>query len=109
MKRATPTGNHRELAAALRKRVVSASVETDAALRRAAMTRASGGPPLAQPYDTLVRQIAAEAVHVTDGEVSAVRQASGSDKAAFEVMMAAAIGAGLMRWDKAMEALDAAS
>jgi hypothetical protein len=42
---------------------------------------------------------------VTDDQVSAVRQATGSDRAAFEIVLSAAVGAGLRRWDAAMRAL----
>ena len=100
---------HRQFAEALRQRVVSAPAETPESLRRDVLTRAAGGPPLAEPYDALVHQIAEAASRVTDAQVSAVRGVTGSDKASFEVVMAAAIGAGLQRWDQAMEALDAAS
>jgi hypothetical protein len=101
--------DHRTLAEALRQKLVSAAAQTDATLRQAAMTRVAGGAPLPEPYDALVRQIGEASTRVTDAQVAAVKQAAGSDKAAFEVVMAAAIGAGLLRWDKAMEALDAAS
>jgi hypothetical protein len=47
--------------------------------------------------------------HVTDGQVAAVRAKAGSDKAAFELVMAAAIGSGLWRWDRAMAALAGAA
>lgn len=39
------------------------------------------------------------------GQVLAVREAAGSDKAAFEVILTAAIGAGLARWDAAQRAI----
>ena len=100
---------HRQLADALRKRVISTPAETTEALRRGAVARAAGGQPITEPHDALVHQVAEAASRVTDGQVGAVREALGSDKAAFELVMAAAIGAGLKRWDKAMEALDAAS
>lgn len=105
----TETQNHRELAAAVRQQVTAASAETDAALRQAALARAAGGGPLPEPYEALAHQIAEDSARVVDRQVAAVRESAGSDKAAFEVVMAAAIGAGLHRWDKAMEALDAAS
>jgi hypothetical protein len=45
---------------------------------------------------------------VTDAEVAAVRDAAGSDRAAFEIVMSACVGAGLQRWDAFREAIDAA-
>ncbi|MDX3191812.1 hypothetical protein PV458_25665 [Streptomyces sp. MN03-5084-2B] len=74
---------------------------TDPALRTAAAARAAGGPPIAAPYDDLTRQIGDASHRVTEAEVAAVRQASGSDKAAFEIVMSACIGAGLARWEAA--------
>lgn len=103
------TTNHRQLAAALRQRIAGPSGLTDASLRRAALDRAAGGAALPAPYDDLVRTIADASYRVTDAQVAAVRDATGSDKAAFEIVMAAAVGAGLMRWEKALKTLDEAS
>jgi hypothetical protein len=75
--------------------------------------RAAGGPPIDKPYDDLARQIGGASYRVTDAEVDAVRQTAGSDKAAFEIVMSACVGAGLSRWDVAArviaEATDASS
>jgi hypothetical protein len=101
---------HRRFAEALRERVATAPAATDAGLRRAALGRAApGSSPLPAPYDGLVRQIDVAAPGVTDAQVAAVRAALGSDKAAFELVMAACIGAGLRRWDRAMAAIAEAS
>jgi hypothetical protein len=43
---------------------------------------------------------------VTDGQVAAVRAAAGSEHGAFEIIAAAALGAGLERWRRGMAALD---
>ncbi|HSC30592.1 MAG TPA: hypothetical protein VLD17_02625 [Gemmatimonadaceae bacterium] len=67
--------------------------------------RAAGGPPTEPPYDELARQIGAAAHRTTDAQVATVRTALGSEKAAFEVTLAAAAGAGLLRWRLAMQAL----
>ena len=100
---------HRRFADALRDRVATAPAATDAGLRRAALTRATAdNAPLPAPYDSLVRQIELAAPGVTDAQVAAVRAALGSDKAAFELIMAACIGAGLSRWDRAMAAIEEA-
>jgi hypothetical protein len=70
------------------------------------MGRAAGGGSVEQPYDSLTQQIAGAAYRVTDAQVEAVRTATGSDKGAFEIIMAASIGAGLARWDAAMRAIE---
>lgn len=79
---------------------------TDSELRIGAMDRAGGGPAIADPYDALADQIGEAAYLVTDAQVAAVRDALGTDKAAFEVVLSASIGAGLVRWDAAMHAID---
>ena len=95
---------HQEFADALRAAVGADTGVTDASLR----TAIAAGAPVAEPYDMLARQIRDASHRVTDAEVAAVRDAAGSDKAAFEVVMSACVGAGLMRWDAFCEAIDAA-
>ncbi|BCJ34143.1 hypothetical protein Athai_16460 [Actinocatenispora thailandica] len=75
----------------------------------AVAARASGGPSVAEPYDTLTRRIADASDRVTDAEVDAVRDATGSDKAAFEIVLAACVGAGLARWDAAVRTIEEAT
>jgi hypothetical protein len=101
--------DHRGGANALRERVAKAASLTPTALRHAALERSAGGSPLPSPYEALVGQIDSAAYRVTDAQVSAVRTALGNDKAAFEVVMSAAIGAGLMRFDRAMKVAQEAS
>lgn len=96
-------------AEALRAAVAGDAGVTDASLRIAAAARAAGGPPMAQPYDALAQQIGAASYRVTDAEVEDVRQASGSDKAAFEIVMSACVGAGLARWDAAARVIEEAT
>ena len=60
---------------------------------------AAGGPAMATLYDDLARQIGEFATGVTDEQVMSVVQAIVSEKAAFEVIAAAALGAGLLRWE----------
>jgi hypothetical protein len=105
----TDRKDHRELAQAIRQRLAAAQVDTDAVLRTGAAARAAGGEPIPEPYDALARLVGEASYRVTDKEVAAVRDATGSDKATFEIVMAAAIGAGLSRWDHAIRALDEAS
>jgi hypothetical protein len=107
----TDTGGalHRDRAEALRAAVAGAAGMTEASLRTATAARAAGGPPTIEPYDTLARQIGEASYRVTDADVDAVRQATGSDKAAFEIVMSACIGAGLARWDAATRAIEEAT
>ncbi len=98
--------DHRVLAEALRRRVLEGPGETAPGLRQASAARAAGGPAAAAPYDDLARQIGEAAHHVTDAQVSDVLTATGSEKATFEIIAAAAFGAGLLRWEQAMKVLD---
>lgn len=95
---------HEEHAESLRARTTARGI-TAASLRAGALGRDAGGPPLPEPYDVLVRQVGADSARVTDAHVAAVREAAGLDKAAFEVILAASIGAGLRRWDAALRAI----
>jgi hypothetical protein len=85
--------DHRALAEAVRRRVPEGAGETLAELRQASARRAAGGA----------------ACRVTDAQVSNVLIAAGSEKAAFEIIAAAALGAELARWEQAMNVLDEAT
>jgi len=100
--------DHRALAETLRWRVLEGSGETSAALRYGMAERAAGGPPLEAPYDDLARQIGQAAYKVTDEQVASVVEAAGSERAAFELIVASALGAGLHRWRRGLEALEEA-
>jgi hypothetical protein len=100
---------HRDHAEALRAAMAGDTGVTETSLRTATAARAAGGPPADEPYDNLARQIGETSYQVTDAEVDAVRQATGSDKAAFEIVMSACIGAGLTRWDAAARAIEEAA
>lgn len=95
-------------AKALHAVATGASGITAESLRTAIVNRAAGGAPLAAPYDALVQQVASAASRVTDAQVAAVHAVAGSDKATFEVVLCASIGAGLARWDAAARAIEAA-
>ena len=101
--------DHRALAEALRRRVLEGPGETRPELRQASSERAAGGPATAAPYDDLARQIGEAAHRVTDAQVSGVLTATRSEKATFEIIAAAALGAGLLRWEQAMKVLDEAT
>ena len=98
--------DHRALAEALRRRVLEGSGETHPVLRQASAKRGAGGPPIEAPFDELARQIGEAAHRVTDAQISGVLTATGSEKATFEIIAAAALGAGLLRWERAMKVLD---
>ncbi|WP_206793221.1 hypothetical protein [Amycolatopsis sp. MtRt-6] len=93
--------SHRHRAETLREAMAGDTAITEVVLRTAVAARAAGGPPIAEPYDDLARRIGDASYQVTDAEVDAVPQATGSDKAAFEIVMSACVGAGLARWDAA--------
>jgi hypothetical protein len=95
-----PTVAHSEFAVELLNRVATSGA-LDRTLRLQAMERGAGGAPMAEPYDGLARQIADASARVTDAQLAAVREACGADVRAFEVVLSAAIGAGLRRWDAA--------
>src|ERR1700724_391461 len=105
----TSRPDHRGLAEALRRRVLDGPGKTDRAVRQAVAEMAGGGPPPEAPYDALARQIGESAAGVTDEQVASVLRAMGSEKAAFEVIAAAALGAGLLRWRQGIKALEEAT
>ena len=98
--------DHRSFAETLRRRVLDGPGESDPALRQRVATRAAGGPPIEAPYDDLARQIGEAACRTTDTQVANVVTAAGSEKAAFELIATAATGAGLLRWQQAIRALE---
>jgi hypothetical protein len=101
--------DHRALAHALRTRVLEGPGATEPALRQQVAARASGGSPAPAPYDVLARRIGEAARATTDEQVAEVVRAAGSEKAAFEIILAAAVGAGLFRWQRATAVLEEAS
>lgn len=101
--------DHRTLAESLRHRVLDGPGETDTTVRHAAADRAAGGPPADSPFDDLARQIGDSASRVTNQQVAGVLRATRSEKATFEVIVAAAVGAGLLRWRRAMDAFEEAT
>ena len=101
----TNRSDHHLFAETLRRRVLEGPGETDPALRQRVAARAAGGPPIESQYDDLARQIGGAAFRTTDAQVASVLAATGSEKAAFELIAAAAAGAGLLRWQKVIKAL----
>jgi uncharacterized peroxidase-related enzyme len=102
--------DHRALAEVLRKRVLEGPGITDIALRQAIARRATGGPAIAEAaYDDLAQQIGQIAYKVTDEQVKKVVQKTENEKVAFELIVAAAVGAGLYRWQKGLGVLKEAT
>jgi AhpD family alkylhydroperoxidase len=101
--------DHRALADAVQRRVLEGPGETGAALRHAMAARAAGGPPLEAPYDDLARQIGQAAYKVTDEQVASVVERAGGERAAFELVVASTLGAGLHRWRRGLKALEEAA
>jgi hypothetical protein len=60
------------------------------------------------PYGALARQIGEAADRTTDRAVADVVKTLG-EKGTFEIILAAAVGAGLFRWDRALTVLEEAS
>ena len=106
--KATIPPDHGVLAEALRRRVLEEPALTDLSLRQAIAASAQGGPAAPPPYDVLARQIGEAAFRVTDAQVASVVTAAGTEKAAFELIITAAVGAGLLRWQLASKAIEEA-
>lgn len=104
----TSQSDHDLFAATLKRRVLEGPGETDHALRQRVAARAAGGPPIESPYDDLARQIGEAAFRTTDAQVANVVAATANEKASFELIAAAALGAGLLRWQQAIKALEQA-
>jgi hypothetical protein len=96
------------LAERLRSRVRDSGVLSQD--RRLGAFAAGAGHPhsLEEPFGSLAELVGAASYRVTDAHVGAVRVAAGSDKAAFEVVMSASVGAGLARWDAAWAVIEEA-
>jgi len=92
--------DHHRLAGELRKSILRSSAETDITLRRSIAERIAGGAPLQAPFDELVMRISLAPYKVTDELIDRTVTELGNEKAAFEVIVTAAVSAGLYRWDK---------
>jgi hypothetical protein len=89
--------DYRAFAEALRQRVLDGTGETDRVIRQVIAERAAADSAVAAPYDDLARQIGESAARVTDEQVASVLKATTSEKATFEIIAAASVGAGLLR------------
>src|ERR1700733_9288257 len=106
---ASSKADHFILAEALRCRVLEGPGVSDRVTRKAAAERASGGQAIEAPYDDLIHQIGDLSHRVTSTQVERLVSKVGSEKAAFEIIVAAAMGAGLLRGRSAIKVLDEAS
>ena len=98
--------DHRALAEALRQRVLEGPGITDIVLRQTIADRATGAPSVGEAaYDDLAQQIGQAAYKVTDEQVNKAVQKTGNEKASFELIVAAAVGAGFYRWQKGLSVL----
>jgi hypothetical protein len=94
-----PHPDHIALVEDLRRRVLEGPGVTEPGLRQHMAKRAAGGAAIEAPYDDLAFQIGEAAYKVTENQVAGVVHQAGNEKAAFELIIAAAVGAGLYRWD----------
>lgn len=101
--------DHKAMAEALRKRVLEGTGKTDIALRQTVAEHATGGSSLETPYDVLAAQIGEGAYKVTDELINSVVIKLGSEKAAFELIVAAAVSAGLYHWQRGLRILEEAN
>jgi hypothetical protein len=102
--------DHRTLAEELRSCVLEGPGLTDISLRQATASRAAGSTSVAEPtYDSMAQQIGQNSYKITDEQIEKVVQKAGSEKAAFELITAAAVGSGLYRWNKGLGLLQEAN
>ena len=93
--------------------VLSSRGDSDPGLRRAVEHRAAthagrlpeGGPRLPQELSSYVDKVALHAFKVTDADIEALRDAGYSEDAIFELTLCAALGAGIVRLDRAIAAM----
>ncbi len=97
--------DHYLMAETLRQRIFERPGITNSSLRQAIGNRAIGGNPIEAPYNEMALLIGEASYKVTDAQVMDVIKKAGSDKAAFEIMVSAAVSAGLYRWDAATKIL----
>ncbi|MFE6996546.1 hypothetical protein ACFVAE_11355 [Microbacterium sp. NPDC057659] len=101
--------DHAVLAEQLRRRVAESGVVAQSV--RMSALRAGAGEEGAgdEPHVALARTIGEASYRVTDEMVADVQTGTGSDRASFEVVMSASIGAGLRRWDAALAVIEEAT
>jgi uncharacterized peroxidase-related enzyme len=97
--------DHQVFAEALNKSVLEGTGKTEVALRQSIAKRVTEHAQLEEPYNTLALLEGNASYKVTDELIKEVVTKSGSEKAAFELIVAAAVSAGLYRWHKGLNLL----
>ena len=97
--------DHYLMAETLRQRIFEGPGITNSSLRQAVGKRAIGGAPIEAPYNEIALLIGEASYKITDTQVIDVIKKAGSDKAAFEIIVSAAVSAGLYRWGIATKVL----
>src|SRR6185503_4422202 len=100
--------DHRSFADALHQRIFEGPGVTDKVLRQAMGERATGAPAIDHPFDELALNISKAAYKVTDEQVTGVARAIGSEEAAFDLITATGVSAGLYRWQAGLRILQGA-
>ncbi|KHK98331.1 hypothetical protein LK09_04725 [Microbacterium mangrovi] len=100
--------SHDVLADRLRSRVGDSGTASEAIREGASTVGAGHEAELPFPVGDLARLVGSASSRVTDALVADVREAVGSEVAAFEVILSASVGAGLVRWDVASRVIEEA-
>ena len=101
--------DHRAMAETLRTSVLEGPSVSDTALRRAIAECAATSKSMDEPFVSLAKQIREDSYKVTDDQVVTLVQKVGSEKAAYELIIAAIIGVGLYQWQCGLEVFDKAT
>jgi len=88
--------------AELRARILDRPAELEPARRREAFAGTSAEPTLA----AFCARVAAQAYTVTDDDIAQLREVGYSEDQVFEATICAAVGAGLVRLEKGLAALE---
>jgi len=97
--------DHHKFAGTLRHRIFEGPGVSDKIIRQKVGKRATGGPAIDPPFDELALNIGQAAYKITDEQVANVVKATGSEKATFELIIAAAVSSGLYRWQAGLKVL----
>lgn len=98
--------DHRAMAQELHRSIFERPALTDTNLRQAVGKRATGGSALSVPaYDKLALEIGTSSWKITDELIKEVVGTAGSEKAAFELITAAAVATGPSRWQRGISLL----
>jgi uncharacterized peroxidase-related enzyme len=98
--------DHLAFAQELRRRILEEPAITASDLRQAMARRASGGSSVSEPaFDSVASQIGKNSYKVTDDDIIKLVDKAGSEKAAFELITASAVGIGLYLWQRGTDLL----